>query len=624
VAVGVGDGLMCGLAATIDTYGNGRAQPWALAHMRHRGPDGSGTLVCDESGLALEHCRLAIIDPDNPDADQPFTDSSGRWTIVFNGEIFNYKELRAELERRGARFRTESDTEVLIEGLIAEGVKVIPRLRGMFAFILWDRQKGELLAARDHIGVKPLYYTIADGMFIAASELRTVLAHPAVRRELDHAAVVEYLAFGYVSGDRTLVQDVRKLPAGHALRFRNGQVDVFEYWDVLPPDRHNENALEGQLLEQLDAAVAASLVSDVPVSLMLSGGIDSSTIAALAVRHADPRELTAYSISFGLPDDESAAAARLAADLGLRHREIRLTEETVRAEMDTWLDGLDVPTANPTWIAVSAIARAVRKDGIKVLLSGDGGDELFGGYNRWMTYLRFHDRVWARTPSSLRRVGGAMVRPILGGLAGDLARRAADGGELFVGSRPFHDDDLRRCLGPRAREAAREQPPEQPIALLRDRFDERFPDADYLAWMSYAALKTDLVEDYLVRLDTMGMRESVEGRVPLLDPALARWAMGIRQRDKIDGYRQKNLFRDAVSGVLPEYVMRRPKQGFCPPIATWARDAMGWRNQDLSPLVESGLIDPDAPETLRRDGSTGASFASWALRSLAAWCGRNL
>jgi asparagine synthase (glutamine-hydrolysing) len=610
---------MCGLAASLDTQGRGRVQLWALPHMRHRGPDGAGTLVRPDAGLVFEHCRLAIIDPENREADQPFSDASGRWTIVYNGELFNFRELRGDLERRGVVFRTESDTEVLLQGLVLNGGAALPMLRGMFSFLLWDDERRELLAARDQIGVKPLYYTFADGLFIAASELRTILAHPSVRAKLDPTAVVEYLAFGYVSGERTLLEGVRKLPAGHALRVRDGRVDVFEYWDVLPPDNLDERPVDEQLLEQLEAAVAAALVSDVPVSLMLSGGLDSSTIAALAARHTNPHDLTAYSVSFGLPDDESDAAARLAGDLGLRHREIRLSEEQVRAELDAWLGGLDVPTANPTWLAVSAIARAVHEDGGKVLLSGDGGDELLGGYNRWMTYLRFHDRVWGRTPRSLRRAGGALVGPFLGGLAGDIARRASEGGELFVNSRPFHDDDLRRFLGPVALEAAADEPPERPVERLRRRFDERYPNADYLAWMSYAALKTDLVEDYLVRLDTMGMRHSVEGRVPLLDPILARWAMAVPQREKIDGYRPKHLLRSSVASLLPTYVTNRPKQGFCPPVASWAEKAMARRGNQMGVLVDAGVIASAAADELRRDKSVGSDFALWGLGSLAAW-----
>jgi asparagine synthase (glutamine-hydrolysing) len=609
---------MCGLAASLDTAGRNRVALWARRYMRHRGPDGEGAVVRPEAGLVLEHCRLAIIDPQNPDANQPFSDPSGRWIIVYNGELFNFRELRADLQRRGVNFRTNSDTEVLLQTLVVNGSASLPSLRGMFSFVLWDNERRELFAARDHIGVKPLYYTFANGLFVAASELRTIAAHPLVRPKLDPAAVVEYLAFGYVSGERTLLEGIRKLPGGHALRVRDGRVDVFEYWDALPPTAVNDGAFDTQLLEQLEAAVVASLVSDVPISMMLSGGLDSSAIAAIAARHINPDDLTAYSVAFGGAEDESEVAARLACDLGLPHREIRLAQEDVRAEFDVWLDRLDVPTANPTWIAVSAIARAVRQDGVKVLLSGDGGDELLGGYNRWMTYLRFHDVVWSRIPRQLRRASGTLVRPFVHGLAGDIARRASEGGELFVGSRPFHDDDLRRFLGPVALQAASDEPPEQPVERLRGRFDERFPGGDYLAWMSYAALKTDLVEDYLVRLDTMGMRHSVEGRVPLLDPLLARWALALPQDEKVDGYEQKHLFRRTVSSLLPSYITSRPKRGFCPPVAIWAEAAAAER-ADESLLADVGLIESGALGKLRRDRSTGSGFALWSLACLAGW-----
>jgi asparagine synthase (glutamine-hydrolysing) len=495
----------------------------------------------------------------------------------------------------------------------------------MFAFVLWDSERRELLAARDPLGVKPLYYTFQDGTFIAASEVRAVLAHPAVARELDPEAAVEYLAFGSVSGDRTLVAGVRKLLPGHGLRLRNGRLEIFEYWDALPTAAHvSSDQLERSLLQEVEDAVAASMVSDVPIGLMLSGGLDSSTIAAFAARHAHPRNLTAYTVGFGLPNDESQAAGRLAQDLGFSHREIVLTKDAVGEELDDWLRGLDVPTANPTWLAVAAIARAARADGIKVLLSGDGGDELFGGYRRWMKYLRFHDSVWSRTPPVVRKTIGEVLKPLLPGLAGDIARRAAEGGELFVGSRPFHDDDLSRCLAHRGREAAIHSPPEKPITQISERFHARHPADDYLAWMSYVALKTHLVEDYLVRLDTMGMRHSVEGRVPLLDPELTRWALGLSQAQKVDHYEQKALFRRAVHQILPTYITSRKKQGFCPPVASWATELMEKRIGEAQALVGAGLIKPTAVRTLRSDGSTGASFALWALGTLDAWCEQNL
>jgi asparagine synthase (glutamine-hydrolysing) len=616
---------MCGIAASLDSDGSGRSQPWALPLMRHRGPDGERVLAVPERDLVLEHCRLAIIDPDNPEANQPFSDPTGRWVLVYNGELFNFRDLKAELERRGIRFRTNSDTEVVLESFLADGVQAFNRFRGMFALVIWDRQTGELVAARDQIGVKPLYYLAADGLFVATSEMRTMLGHPAIRPRLDLAGVVEYLAFGHTSGERTLIEGVRKLPPGHALRVHRGKLEEIEYWDALPPeDRDGFTATEERLLELLDEAVAAALVSDVPISLMLSGGLDSSSVATLAARHIDPSELTAYSVSFGLDTDESSAAAHLAKDLGMRHSELLLTKKVLRKAFDVWLADMDIPSADPTGVAISHIARAVHGDGTKVLLSGDGGDELFGGYNRWMKYLRFHEQVWKRAPLGLRKISGRAAAPFLGGLARDIARRARDGGDLFVGSRPFHDDDLNRYLGPVGKEAAVSFPPEQGVMDLRQRFDERLPDGDYLTWMSYASLKTHLVEDYLARLDKFAMRESVEGRVPLLDPLLVKWAFRVSQTQKVPGFQQKALFRNAVARILPSYITKRPKQGFCPPVAGWASSLLADRVKDQSLLVDEGIVVPDAVERLRRERSVGASFALWTLGTLMTWCDRHL
>jgi len=616
---------MCGIAVAVSSHRAERTLGWALPTMGHRGPDGSGVLELGPEQPTFEHCRLAIIDPDNREADQPFSDPTGRWTIVYNGELFNYRELRAGLARRGMTFRTQSDTEVVLQSLINGGEGEITSFRGMFAFLLWDAETRELLAARDHVGVKPLYYTVSDGVFIAASELRTVMAHPVVRPRLEPFRVVEYLSFGSVSGEGTILQGIFKLPAGHLMHFRDGRVEVSEYWDALPAGTAAPDDAAIELAERLDKAVAGALVSDVPVSLMLSGGLDSSAIAALATRHIAPPDLTAYSVSFGLPDDESDAAARLARELGIKHRELYLTHDTLGNGFADWLERLDVPSANPTWVAVSAIARAVHEDGKKVLLSGDGGDELFGGYNRWMKYLRFHDRIWAPTPRVLRRGAGRIIRPLAKGLTGDIARRAYDDGQLFVGSRPFHDDDLRSYLGPVGLSAAGAVPPETPVTRLRERFDERHPGGDQLAWMSYVALKTDLVEDYLVRLDTMGMGESIEGRVPLLDVDLVELAFRLSQAAKVGTlYKQKALFRHVVSGFLPAYITDRPKQGFCPPVADWASGLLRHRLPQTSVLVDEGLVRPEATAAVARDSSVKGSFRFWALGTLAAWCENNL
>jgi asparagine synthase (glutamine-hydrolysing) len=593
--------------------------------MRHRGPDSEATAELVPGKLVLEHSRLAIIDPENREADQPFSDQSGRFTIVYNGELFNYRALRGELEKRSVSFRTDSDTEVVLQSYIADGESAFGRFRGMFAFVIADRLTGDLIAARDQIGVKPFYWFERDGLFVAASEMRTVLGHPGVSKDLEPAAVVEYLAFGHNMWDRTLIKGVRKLPPGHLIRISNSRPRVEEYWDPLGGRTVNGEASETELLDQLESAVASSLVSDVPISMMLSGGLDSSTIAVLAARHTDPADLRSYSISFGLPSDESPTAERLARDLGMRHRTILLTQEQLAGSFDRWLADLDVPTANPTWVAVSEIARAVAEDSGKVLLGGDGGDELFGGYTRWMKYLRFHDFIWARAPASARRLAGRMARPALSGLAGDIARRASHGDELFVGSRPFHDDDLAATLGPVGRRAAVDHPPESGIESFRSRFEERTNDhGDYLQWISYLSLKNHLVEDYLARLDKMGMGYSVEGRVPLLDPDLVRWSFGVSQERMVPRYREKGLFRTAVSQVLPDYILKRPKQGFCPPVIDWASSLLLDRVPDRSVLVEEGLVSAEAADYLRARGTTNAAFATWTLGTLSLWATEQL
>jgi asparagine synthase (glutamine-hydrolysing) len=617
---------MCGIAATIDLERRGRARPWALELLRHRGPDGEGVFQDREGNAALEHTRLAIIDPTNVDANQPFHDASGRWTITYNGEIFNYRELRRELENAGVEFRTRSDTEVVLLGFIRDGERVVERLRGMFAFAILDRATGDVFAARDPVGVKPLHYVVADGLLALCSELRPLLAHPRFHPSFDPVGLVEFLAFGDNPSDRTIVNDVRKLLPGHFMRIREGRVTVEQYWYPFEAavDIPSEADAPGEVLRRVDDAVAAALVSDVSLGLMLSGGIDSSAIAALAARHVPSAELTAYSVAFGRDDDEADAAMRFAEELGIRHRVVDVTEELIRDEFESWLDDLDYPSGNPTWIASSFIARAAHADGIKVLLSGDGGDELFGGYNRWMKYLRFHDGVWARTPHFARRIAASAARPFVTGLARDIARRAVDGSGLFVPSRPLHDDLLLACLGQTGRAAASASPPEGRIAQLREEFFDRFPGADYLAWMSFVALRTKVVEDFLQRLDRMGMRHSVEGRVPLLDADLARWALRVPQRVKTPGFRQKALLRSAVAPLLPEYLLTRPKQGFCPPVASWTQKLLENHSPvESGPLFDSGILRPGSRRRLASRNGRHA-FGLWTISMLVEWSNRNL
>ena len=618
---------MCGIAACVDFEGRGRAFPWALPMLRHRGPDANGNFSSCDGNVSLEHCRLAVIDPTNADANQPFPQDMARWVMIYNGEVFNFRELATELLAAGVHLHTNSDTEVVLQYYLKHGSQAFTRFRGMFALVIWDRATSTLIAARDPLGVKPLYYSVRDGVFLCCSEIRPLLRHPTLEHQFDHAGVVEFLAFGNNYSDRTVIAGIRKLPPGHFLSIQGGCVSVEEYWDVLPPGQTSDYAdALARLPLLLREAVANSLVSDVPIGLMLSAGLDSSTVATLAAECVRPGNLTAYSVAFGEPTDEAAVAQRLAADLGIRHRTIAVDQSVVRGYFDEWFAKLDYPSANPTWIATALIARAAHADGLKVLVSGDGADELFGGYSRWMKYLKFHDVVWRRLGPSGRRVAGRALRTRSKGLAGDISRRAAAGGDLFVPSRPFHDRVLRRCLGPAGLSAVALAPPETPIEDLRRRFDCRAPAGDYLAWMSYASLKTMLVEDYLQRLDKMGMQYSVEGRVPLLDPQLCRFAFSLSQETKIGRYREKCLFREAVAKLLPRYIVERPKQGFFPPIDRWATELLNaqlHRHAHSSLLVEEGLVTPNALN-LVTSGRWQSRYAAWTLATLLEWSEREM
>lgn len=612
---------MCGIAASVDTRFPARARPWALPFLRHRGPDGEGT--CEFSGAALEHCRLAIIDPENHQADQPLGESGGRWTIVYNGELFNYKELRTELQAQGVRFRTDCDTEVVLAWFSRFGVASLNRLEGMFAFAVWDNDLRELFVVRDQIGVKPVYYYQAESLLLVASEVQPLLKHPAVPSRLDSQSAVEFLAFGHSLGDTTIVAGVRKLEPGHFLHFRNSQLTVGRYWDALPqiakPTSVSENA--DCVASLVGSAVRAATTSDVPIGLMLSGGIDSTTIAAHVARASGTAVVRTYSVGFGRDDDETDVAARLAYELGFSHRSVHLSDRDFSDELGPWLESLDYPISNPTAIAVSAIARSAREDGIKVLLSGDGGDELFGGYTRWMRYLQAHE-LWKRVSPRVRPSAGRVAAKHARGLPGDIARRAAAGRELFVPSRPFHDDLLERCIGERARRDI-----DDLVYANVDRIHERYvqlaPTDDYLTWMSYVSLKTYLVDDYLLRLDLMGMRNSVEGRVPLLDVRLTEKAFGIPQRDKVGRFEQKSLFRTAVRPMLPAYIASRPKQGFCPPATEWADRAASIVGGGKGLLWDSGLLRSDTQSAIDTRGRD-RPFALWTLSILSAWANSNL
>jgi asparagine synthase (glutamine-hydrolysing) len=570
---------VCGICGMAARDGVDRSALHAMsAALVHRGPDSAGAMV--DGPVALAARRLAIIDI--PGGDQPITGVDGRVTVVQNGEIYNHERLRRELERRGHRFQTRSDTEVLLHLYEEHGLGFLERLRGMFALALWDRAEERLVLARDAFGIKPLYYWKHGHDLSFASELRALACQPAFPREIDPDAVEAYLAFNSIPGPLTAFRAARKLTAGHWLTWQDGRVRSGRWARPAPVHadavrRESARELAAELRERLRDSVRAHLVSDVPVGVLLSGGIDSSALTALAAG-ASPTPVRTFSIGFAERSFDELSRARLVARrYGTRHHELVVRPDAAEL-LPKIAAGFDEPlgdsSALPTYL-VSGLAA----EHVKVVLSGEGGDELFGGYETYVADLlaarvgrtaRVLEPVARRLPSSDRRVSVdyRLKRFVRGAHLAPLERHHA-WKEIF-------DRDQRRAL--LGIEAA------DPLTRYRGRWAET-AGAEPLARLQDVDLGVYLVDDLLVKTDRMSMVHSLEARVPFLDPHVAELALALPTALKVSGPRKKRLLRQAVAPLLPRAIARGRKRGFSIPAAAWLR----------GPLV------PFAREVLSRD-----------------------
>lgn len=573
---------MCGIAGWIDLAGERQPDERLVRAMaeaiRHRGPDGEGFHFAP--GVGLAHRRLAIIDLST--GDQPMFNATRSVVIVFNGEIYNYRELRRELEARGRRFVTNSDTEVIVQSWEQWREGALERLRGQFAFALWDRDERALLLARDRLGEKPLYYAeLADRSLVFGSELKALLTNPNVAREIDPCAVEEYFGLGYIVEPRTIYRSVKRLPAGSYLLLRRGQAirEPKAYWDVTPrTEGGSADHLQELLTERLAAATKAQLVADVPIGAFLSGGTDSSaTTAFMAMASADP--IRCFTIGFSDKRfDETHYARAVAERYGARHDVEVATEEDL-ASVGLLAGIFDEPfgdsSALPTYLLCRLAARHV-----KVALSGDGGDELFAGYRRYAFHLR-EESVRRALPGAARRILFGLPARIYPQL--DWAPRAlrarhtleelgADSAEgYFMNVSVTEDRDrsalfagsLRAKLGDyRASDVIR-----QVMA--------RAPSDDPLTIAQYADVKTWLPGDILTKVDRASMASSLEVRVPMLDHDFVDFALGLSEGLKMAGGEGKAIFKRALEPLLPNDILYRPKQGFSVPLADWFRGNFG-------------------------------------------------
>ena len=626
----------------------------------HRGPDGEGALWIDtpkETRTGLGHRRLAIIDLSAAGC-QPMVlrpqDADGAITLVFNGEIYNYRELRAELTAAGHGFTTQTDSEVLLHLYERDGLDMLGRLNGIFAFAIHDArtrgrpsgvERGALFLARDQAGVKPLYFsTMAQG-FLFASEIKALLCHPGIAREIDPLALHQMLAYLWTPAPRTMLRAVRKLEPGCALLVHHGA--VVRYWRYyrLPyegqRDRRPRAEIAAELNMRVEQAVRRQLVADVPVGAFLSGGLDSSAVVAMMRRAQPGQKIQCFCVGFG--DDLDAEgnpadlpyARRVAKHLNVDLEEIRIGASAID-RLEEMVALLDEPQADPAPINALFIAERARALGIPVLLSGAGGDDIFSGYRRHRA-LQF-ERWWGWLPRPMRAaIQAAAVRQAMGGgkrQGGVLGRRLTkmfvhageDAERRLISYFWWSPDSLRRGLY--SADFAAQMAAEDVGAPLQDSLSEIPAERDPLQRMLFLETRHFLADHNLNYTDRAGMSAGVEVRVPLLDTDLIRFAAGIPASMKQTGSEGKSIFRQAMQGVLPRDVIYRPKSGFGAPLRRWLRHELRARVEDtLDPatLRRRGFFDPRAVRALiddDRQGRIDGSYTLFALICFELWCRR--
>ncbi|MGE5835070.1 MAG: asparagine synthase (glutamine-hydrolyzing) [Acidobacteriota bacterium] len=639
---------MCGIAGALfwDPHAGRGGRDADVARMvkalEHRGPDGEGLTRCvtpdraDGPTMILGHRRLSIIDLTDR-ASQPMKSPRVPVWLTYNGEIYNFRDVRRDLEARGRTFQSDSDTEVILQGFEEWGPAVVDRLRGMFAFAIWDGAAGRLWLARDRLGIKPLYVYRGNGYFLFASEVRAMLASGLVPRRLDRFALDQFLAYQSVPEPLTLVRDVRMLAPGHVLGVGpEGREVARRYWDLLESaiGREPVSAEAGRrrVRELLEESTALHLVSDVPVGVFLSGGIDSGAIAAL-VRQAGVVPQT-FSISFtGTEYDESPFARAMADSLQTKHTEISLTEADVIDQIPEALASVDHPSGDGTNTFV--ISRAVREAGLKVALSGLGGDEFFGGYPsfRRLRQVAAVAGAWRHSPAVMRRVASLAVRRLGGSSVASVKTAAvleSDGSlpQTFPILRQLFPEAQRiDLLGAEAVAASRHLG--DPYVQLLQRTLDRDTGLDLMSLVSYAEARTYMHDVLLRDTDQMSMSRGLEIRVPLLDHRLVECLMSLPESVKTAQGPPKPLLTGSLARRLPAVCVDRPKRGFVLPFDLWMRGSLrALCEHHLGPAGLAGreMFRPAAVRSLWRsllaEKPRTTWSRPWALVTLNAWLER--
>jgi asparagine synthase (glutamine-hydrolysing) len=609
----------------------------ATASLAHRGPDDSGTVTLRDSApepieIGLGNRRLAILDL-SPLGHQPMHDpATGNW-IVYNGEIYNFRDVRGELEQAGTKFTSHSDTEVLLQSYARWGEACLTKFRGMFAFAIWDAARHRLFAARDPMGIKPFYYAESRACFLFASEVRAILSTGLVPRRLDQAGLLNYLAFGSACDPLTLVEGIHALPAGHSLTWQNGAIRQERYWDLVDdtqalssPPFSAEHHAASTLQPMLEEAVRLQLVSDVPVGVFLSGGIDSSALVSILSRGGVTP--ATFSIVFREADFSEAEYSRaIARKFRTDHHEITVSQQDVLAAIPEALRCMDLPTMDA--INTLFVSRETRAAGVKVALSGLGGDEVFAGYSSFRTIPRMErfTKFWSHVPAAVRGPVAAAFEALSPATDQNrkLASLASDNGRIphpYFLSRmlftPAQSDRLFRSLDPI--DAGRG------MAWEKQSLARTLP-LDAINRVSYLESRGYMLNTLLRDADVMSMAQGLEVRVPLIDHQIAKAVLALPGASKLNGSGPKTLLVEMLADTLPDEIVHRPKRGFTLPFELWLR---GELRAEVEPVLQKQFSDGPLAQVLDGkqvsriwqdflDGKTSWT-RPWSLYVLDRWC----
>jgi asparagine synthase (glutamine-hydrolysing) len=643
---------MCGIFGIIGHNAHVSAEllERATQSLAHRGPDDGGTVILHDSAseaieIGLGNRRLAILDL-SPQGHQPMNDpATGNW-IVYNGELYNFREVRAKLQQEGLHFSSYSDTEVILKAYGHWGDKCLQEFRGMFAFAIWDAPHQRLFVARDPMGIKPLYFWQSDRYFLFSSEVRTLLGTGLVPRRIDSAGLVNYLTFGSLYDPNTLIEGVNALPPGHCLTWEKGQVKQVHCWDLIGPNPgepelndHDQSCdgaeakrgqCESEIADLLDESVRMQLVSDVPVGVFLSGGIDSSSLVAILSR-SGVRPST-FSIVFREADYSEAEYSRaIAQQFRTDHHEIAVSQSDVFAAIAPAINAMDLPTIDG--INTYFVSERTRAAGVKVALSGLGGDEMFAGYSSFRTVPRMERfaNAWDHIPKVVRNPSASVFSALAP--PGDQNRKLAALGRngagishpYFISRMLFTPDQRHKLLLPPAEKSGSSRSEKPLIESL-----SRARRLDPINRVSYLEARCYMLNTLLRDSDFMSMAHGLEVRVPLIDYQLARRILALPGSWKLDAATPKPLLVRALRGELPDKIVHRPKRGFTLPFEHWLRDA-------LRPMVEESLgkigdgplgtlISQPEARGVWHDFLEGRTSWSrpWSLYVLQCWCERHL